>query len=311
MTQAQQRDPRRTVVGVDGSDGARAALAWALADAGRRGVPVEVISSFPIQMFLNDPFTLDDRQLEAVRADTLERARAEVEEVRAATGTPDVPVDVVVVVGPPAPVLLAAAEDAGMLVVGNRGRGAVRSLVLGSVALSCVTHARIPVVVVRPAPAELTRTSDGGPGRVVVGLDGSPASTTALERAAREAELRGAELVAVAAYSQASYWSDAYPVALPPPEQFAEEVRVAAERQVAEATLPDGVPVRVECREGAAGDVLVEVARDAALLVVGGHGQGAVRGLLMGSVALHCVLSGACPVMVVRETAGAGRHAAA
>ncbi|SOC49763.1 Nucleotide-binding universal stress protein, UspA family [Blastococcus aggregatus] len=311
MTDDEQGHAGRTVVGVDGSPGARIALGWALADAARRGAPVEVVSSFPVQLYLADPLLLDEKQLEAVRADTLGRAGALVDEVRAEVGQPDVPVQVLAVAGPPAPMLLAAAEDAGLLVVGSRGRGAVKSLVLGSVALSCVTHARVPVVVVHAGAADATADSASGPPRVVVGLDGSAASGAALERAATEAQLLGAEVVAVAAYSAASYWSDAYAVVMPPPEQLAGEVRAAAEQQVAGARLPDGVPVRVESLEGPAGNVLVEAARDAALLVVGGHGQGAVRGLLMGSVALHCVLSGPCPVMVVPEGEDAGRHASA
>ncbi len=306
MTDDEQGHAGRTVVGVDGSPGARTALGWALADAGRRGAALEVVSSFPVQLYLADPLLLDERQLEAVRADTLERARALVDEVRAETGEAAVPVQVLAVAGPPAPMLLAASEDAGLLVIGNRGRGAVKSLVLGSVALSCVTHARVPVVVVHPRA-----DAAAVPTRVVVGLDGSVASGVALERAAAEAQLLGAELVAVAAYSAASYWSDAYAVVLPPPEQLAEEVQAAAEQQVAGARLPDGLRVRVESVEGSAGNVLVGAARDAALLVVGGHGQGAVRGLLMGSVALHCVLSGPCPVMVVPEPHGSDRHASA
>jgi nucleotide-binding universal stress UspA family protein len=301
-----QGDAQRSVVGVDGSPGAREALRWSIEDAARRGVPLEVVSTFPVQLFVADPLLLDETQLEAVRADTLERARAQVEEVRAATGQAGVPVDVLAVAGAPAPVLLAASEDAGRLVVGSRGRGAVRSLVLGSVALSCVTHARVPVVVVHPRAEE--PAAEALP-LVVVGLDGSAASSRALEQAAREAQLLGAEVVAVAAYSAASYWSDAYDVVLPPPEEMAGEVRASAERQVAGAALPEGVPVRVESAEGAAGDVLVEAARGARLLVVGGHGQGAVRGLLMGSVALHCVLAGRCPVMVVPEAGEGGRHA--
>lgn len=308
VAHSDQGSAERTVVGVDGSPGAREALVWALRDAARRRTSLEVVSSFPVELRLSDPFVLDEAQLESVREDTLQRARAQVEEVRGETGQTGVPVDVLAVAGPPVQMLLAASEDAGRLVVGSRGRGAVRSLVLGSVALSSVTHARVPVVVVHTGAEE---GRDDGPARVVVGLDGSEASGTALERAGREAELLGAELVAVAAYSVTGYWSDAYAVALPPPEQLAGEVRDMAEQQVAEARVPDGVPVRIECLEGPAGDVLTEAAQGARLLVVGGHGQGAVRGLLMGSVALHCVLAARCPVMVVPESGGSGRHVSA
>lgn len=297
----QEQDARRTVVGVDGSPGGRAALVWALSDAARRGARLEVVSAFPLQLILADPLLLDEQQVEAVRADTLQRAQALVEEARVATGHADVPVDVLAVAGAPAPMLLAASEDAGLLVVGSRGRGAVRSLLLGSVALSCVTRARVPVVVVHPREG-----ARSGPARVVVGLDASPASGTALERAAHEAHLLGAEVLAVAAYSSAAYWSEAYEVVLPPPEELAGDVRAGAEQQVATAQLPPDVPVRTESREGPAGEVLVDAARDADLLVVGGHGQGRLRGVLMGSVALHCVVTGPCPVMVVPGPAESG-----
>jgi nucleotide-binding universal stress UspA family protein len=56
--------------------------------------------------------------------------------------------------------------------------------------------------------------------------------------------------------------------------------------------------------EGAARDVLVEEGRRAALLVVGSRGRGVLRGLLLGSVALHCAMHATCPVMVVHPPAG-------
>jgi nucleotide-binding universal stress UspA family protein len=52
--------------------------------------------------------------------------------------------------------------------------------------------------------------------------------------------------------------------------------------------------------EGPAGDVLVARARSAELLVVGSHGRGALRGLLLGSVALHRAVYATTPVLVVR-----------
>lgn len=304
MTGNGQGGSGRTVVGVDGSPGARAALVWALADAARRGARLDIVSTFPVEVYWADPHLLDLRRLEAVRTDTAQRAAALVEEVRTETGHADVPVEVTVAGGSAAAQLLAAAEDADLLVVGSRGRGAVRSAVLGSVALHCVTHARVPVVVVHPRVEAALR-----PGRVVVGLDGSPESTRALERAAREAELLGAELVAVAAYSPVSYWSDAYDVLIPPADELAADVRAGAERQLADVGLPDGVPVRLLVEEGAAGEVLVQAAQGAELLVVGGHGRGAIRGMLLGSVALHCVVTGPCPVLVV-PPASRGEHAA-
>ncbi|HET6394992.1 MAG TPA: universal stress protein, partial [Blastococcus sp.] len=194
---------------------------------------------------------------------------------------------------------------AALLVVGNRGRGPVRSTVLGSVALHCVTHARCPVVVVHPR-------SDAGlrPRRVVVGVDGSPVAQSALDRAAEEAARIGGEVLAVAAYSPESYWSDAYEVLVPPTEQLRADAARGAEMMADKVRMPGGPVVRTEVVEGAAGDVLVRVAEGAELLVVGGRGRGTLRGMLLGSVALHCVLHAPCPVMVVhpdRDGASRGR----
>jgi nucleotide-binding universal stress UspA family protein len=297
----EKTDSAGVVVGVDGSPGARAALVWALADAARRGARLQVVSAFPVETYWGDPMLMDERRIEAVRADTEERVRALVDEVRSQSSA-DVDVDVTVVPGPAAHGMLAAAEGAALLVVGSRGRGSVRSTVLGSVALHAVTHARCPVVVVHPR-----LDSGAAPPRVVVGVDGSDGSRQALAVAVAEAGRLDAEVTAIAAYTVRSYWSGAYQAVVPPVERLRESVRNDAEAMVAE--VGGGTTVRVLPVEGPAGDTLVRAAEGADLLVVGGRGRGAVRGILLGSVALHCVVHAPCPVMVVpvgRPGAAAG-----
>jgi nucleotide-binding universal stress UspA family protein len=60
-----------------------------------------------------------------------------------------VPVTVEAVIGAPGRVLVEAAAGADELVLGHRGRGAVRSALLGSVGLHCALHASCPVTIVR------------------------------------------------------------------------------------------------------------------------------------------------------------------
>ena len=60
------------------------------------------------------------------------------------------PVTVQAETGTPGHVLVDAAEGADVLVLGHRGRGAVRSALLGSVGLHCILHAACPVTIVRP-----------------------------------------------------------------------------------------------------------------------------------------------------------------
>jgi nucleotide-binding universal stress UspA family protein len=115
----------------------------------------------------------------------------------------------------------------------------------------------------------------------------------------------GAAVEAVATYVITDYWTDLASVVLPSVEQVRADMdrrtrqlvdEVLAERQDTDRHVP---PVRTEVVEGAAADVLVARARTADLLVVGSRGRGAFRGLLLGSVALHCAMHAASPVMVV------------
>src|SRR5205085_9986525 len=79
---------RRVVVGVDGSDGSRAALRWALEAAARRGAELEVVAVYPVGLPWRWDPAIDAPDVEAVRADLEERARVFGSEVRA--GTPGV-----------------------------------------------------------------------------------------------------------------------------------------------------------------------------------------------------------------------------
>jgi nucleotide-binding universal stress UspA family protein len=65
-------------------------------------------------------------------------------------------VDGTVLGGAPGRVLVDQSRDADMLVVGHRGRGGIRSAVLGSVGLQCVLHATVPVMVIRPVKQPAT-----------------------------------------------------------------------------------------------------------------------------------------------------------
>src|SRR3954468_22280694 len=160
----------RVVVGVDGSPGARGALALALVEAARRGAALDVVTTYPVTLVWTGGVRVDIPDTAALRADTDRRARELVDEVRreeeqaGIPGVDAVDVRVLTAEGRPVPVLLEAAEGADLPVLGSRGRGAVRCTVAGSVALHCATHAECPVVVVHP----MTAPADGPP-RVVAG----------------------------------------------------------------------------------------------------------------------------------------------
>jgi nucleotide-binding universal stress UspA family protein len=222
-----------------------------------------------------------------------------VDEVRADAGAPAAAVAIGVrgVCGPAAAELVGACGPGDVLVVGSRGRGAARSALLGSVALHCATAAPCPVVVVHPRsrPADV-------PGRVVVGIDDPAQARSALAAAVAEAARRDARVEAVAAYGLPELWSLAETGGLPAPDALRERAEHRAEEVVSVvlgAGTPDRDRVTVTVVEGAAAAVLLDRASGAELLVVGSTSRHALSGLALGSVALHCVISAPCPVLVL------------
>jgi nucleotide-binding universal stress UspA family protein len=147
------------------------------------------------------------------------------------------------------------------------------------------------------------------PETIVVGVDGSPASQAALRWAAEEAQIRGARLVAVHAWSFLPPAPLAEPGMMPMPGiDYAGTID--AERSAVEAEMdalfaeafPDGPPVAVErmLLERGAGDALEEAAREADLVVVGSRGRSGLTAALLGSVSKHVLQHAACPVVVVK-----------
>ncbi|OSP33683.1 universal stress protein UspA [Streptomyces sp. 13-12-16] len=140
-------------------------------------------------------------------------------------------------------------------------------------------------------------------GVVVVGVDGSASSLTAVETAAREARLRGAALRVVHAWMWPAMHVPLGPSPMGPPEGG---LRGMVDRLVAEAveraraTAPD-VDVSHVVVTGEPLTVLEAQSRAAELVVVGSRGMGGFVGLLVGSTAVHLAAHGRCPVLVVRE----------
>jgi nucleotide-binding universal stress UspA family protein len=136
---------RRIVVGVDGSDTARAALAWA-ADAARdHRARLEVVHAWhPTGVIPPDPYVM-------TALDGLEQAAQEILDDAVASVDPGDLVDVVdatLVVGGAGRAVLDAAEGADLVVVGSRQQGPAGCILLGSTSIQVTHHAPCPVVVV-------------------------------------------------------------------------------------------------------------------------------------------------------------------
>ena len=139
------------VVGVDGSPSSLVALQWAVRQAGLTGGSVEAVMAwyYPATMtgYGWAPVALvEPGEYEENAQKALAEAVAAVD-----TGGRDVPISTSLRPGNPAQILIDAAADADLLVVGSRGHGGFAEVLLGSVSMHCVHHAPCPVAVIRPA----------------------------------------------------------------------------------------------------------------------------------------------------------------
>lgn len=138
-------------VGVDGSDGSRAALAYAMDEAARRGVAVHAITAYagPDVWSTAEGLVPDARVLHDAAQRELTATLEEVSAARRDQGLPVPEVRSEIAMGPATTVLLHHARGAAVLVVGHRGRGGLASRFIGSVGLNAVIHAECTVIVVR------------------------------------------------------------------------------------------------------------------------------------------------------------------
>jgi nucleotide-binding universal stress UspA family protein len=139
--------------------------------------------------------------------------------------------------------------------------------------------------------------------RIVVGVDGSPASAHALDWAADLATETAAELLVVHAFEITTYLTGA-PFGVPytaPPGYLADSLLEKVDGSWCAPLRARGVTYRPVLREGGAGAELLKVASEdtADLIVVGTRGRNGLREALLGSVAHHVTHHARCPVVVV------------
>lgn len=290
MTGTPGQHGHRIVVGVDGSAPSKVALAWGIEQAVRTGALVEAVIAWywlpmPIQ-------PIQDADFKGIAENLLAEAIRETPKYR-----PDVKVVPVVTRGDPARVLLDVSQGADLLVVGNRGKGGFREALLGSVSQYCVQHATCPVAVLR----ETSRLHDHER-RIVVGVDGSRSSKTALRWAIRQASIAGMVVEAIVAWAIPAYYGySLFAGGL----QFADLAGLAG-RMITEAIAKVGgtgaeSKITSTVVHGDAAQVLVRASANAALLVLGNRGHSVLAEAMLGSVSQRCVHHAACPVVIVQD----------
>lgn len=274
------------VVGVDGSPAATTAALWAAHEAAMRNVELTVLHvvhpapevwpqlAWPAVAV---PPAVGEAQLaegERVLEDSVEviaKASGSRQPRRITTR---------LCVGAIVPTLAALTEDKSqMVVVGRRGRGGLRRALLGSVSTAVVHAAQCPVAVVHNHVSPVQPS--GAP--IVVGVDGSPASESAIAIAFDEASRRASDVVAV------------YSIDDPDAPEAAEPL--AQTLTDSQARYPD-VTVRGLVARDHPADVLLDQSRQAQLVVVGSRGRGRFADELLGSVSAAVIQACRVPVIV-------------
>jgi nucleotide-binding universal stress UspA family protein len=148
MTQNTTGRRPQVLVGVDGSAPARAALEFAVGEARMRDAVLVAVMSVQ----LPDYVWIDPYGVRVPEDGPLQRGRERLDRMLASMDTQGLVLDPVVTAEPAPPALVDRSADCDLLVVGSRGHGGFRGLVLGSVSMQCVLHAHCPVTVVHPAP---------------------------------------------------------------------------------------------------------------------------------------------------------------
>jgi nucleotide-binding universal stress UspA family protein len=242
------------VVGIDGSPGSKAALAWALDLAARRHAPIRLVHAFESSIYdvrlSSDVVPGTGGQLRNAAQRMMDEAAAEV-----TASHPELHLTTRLEAGPAAGTLIEESDDADTVVVGNRGSGGFADLVVGSTALHVASRAHCTVVAVPAADGD-----SPGPG-VVVGVDGSELSEAAIEYAFRAAAETGEPLTAVHAWLNPDNAGPEYLLLAYHPDLVAEDERLLVAESLAgwSEKYPD-VPVRAEVVHEHPAKVLVEAA---------------------------------------------------
>lgn len=289
---------QQVLVGVDGSPASDSALAWALDVAARTGARVEALHAWQWTAGMLGVIAPDAPATLAVAArHTAQTAVAKALEHRP-FGAREVEATARTAEGDAASRLLEEAGTSSLLVLGRHGQSAwMRRLVgqaLGSVASACLSRSSIPVAIVPQDAAA------AAPERIVVGVDGSPASERALQWAVEHARTSHSPVLAVLAWQLTTL--PAPPTAradwaVPPLTEWEDLARQLLGDTVAHAVGDVDVEKLVVHQPAAAG--LLEVVRPVDLLVLGERGRGGFARLLLGSVSRQCAEHAPCPVVVV------------
>ncbi|MEU1473951.1 universal stress protein [Streptomyces sp. NPDC005760] len=296
---------RTVVAGLDGSPESHAAAEWAAREAGLRGLPLKIVHVW-------EPAPDPLAQAPLLGAETQQHwsrriPREAGEGLRLRHPGLDVTEDQVT--GTPADALLDAAKDAELLVLGSRGLSGVGGFLVGSVGLSVIAHAELPVILVRAgeqAADEHETDAAGSPSTgtpyrpVVLGLDAGTPADAVIEFAFAEAARRDTGLRVVHGWNLPPYYAYGLAMDAGLNDELSREETTALTKALSpwRQKHPD-IEVALEPRVGSAANHLVDASREASLVVIGRRIRRGALGAHIGPVAHGVLHHAVAPVAVV------------
>lgn len=292
--------PGAIVAAVDGSTHALRAVQWAAAQAHLEGRPLVLVHATGHEGVPPTRHRVGDESAPAWVDDTLRTSHLVLQEASAVAEAtrPDVEVRGVSLPGEPRSVLASVSDTAQLLVLGSRGRGVVRSRLLGSVSAAVAKSARCPVVVTRPGRPGAIK--DG----VVVAADGTAESVPVVEFAFRQASLHGVPLTVLHCVYDTAAVLTGIPASIPYVADTEDASLALAESVAGLAEKYPDVRVSQEVVRGLVVDALAAHPRPWNLVVLGRH---PVHGLgwVTGSTAIDVMERSKCVLAVVPEASPA------
>lgn len=293
------RDHNHVTVGVDGSPASERAVRWAAVTAAGRKLSLHLVHAvdFAPSEWTKLPFFRPSQVFEWSRDEAEELLEGAAETAEAVA--PDLEVTAELALTGSAKWLVELSRTSRMLVLGATGSTKLGEAFLGSTPVSVAGHADCPVVVVRGPEGPVP---DARP--VVVGADGSPASSRALGSAFEEASWRGVDLVAVHVWSDLKVGEiDESPLGFDPRVFEEYEHSLLAESLAGYGERYPDVTVHPEVYIDGPRSHLRAWSEKAQLVVLGTRGRGGFKGLVLGSTGNALMRESHCPVMVVRPEA--------
>lgn len=220
-----------------------------------------------------------------------------------------IPTETRVDFGPVSDTLIRMAQDSecDLIAMSTRGRSALASGILGSVAYKIIHESPIPVLVIAPERAKLHWDADYGINRVIVPLDGSEFAESALPYAASLSRKMDMDVTLVHVMPTDDFiYASGYNVGELLP-RAREEIREEARKYlagVAQGLDQEGREVSLETVHGSPASRITEIARatDHDMIALTTHGRSGISRLLLGSVAEAVIRGSGDPVLIVQPS---------